>query len=228
MRKYGIRDIKIPDIGNQPPIGSGVSSTAGLKSSHDIDAPAVGNILYIELPYVSNGTDLEDYSATTMVFKRDGTPITLHAEATQYVITQQDIGTLITCDYTRHEQGGFVQPTLVLSTGALVTGSAGWTLGELQVNFDSLIYPTENVYPIIQRHSTEEADSVYKLKSINGTGIDTVAPQAGNIAVFDAGTVYGSGAAKQRFVKGIASYNADTFSYFCRLKIPAATDNFFF
>lgn len=231
MRGIGFRGIRLGNrtLGSSTPISP--SSSLVIKSSSDVDNPAVGDILYFELDYVSSSDKLQDYTSTgtTIVFKRDGAPITLIDEATQYVVTQDDIGAVLSLEVTPKEQGGLVQSALSGTYTNAVTGSASWTLGELQTKFAGLYYPNENVYPRIQRHKAEDSTSVYKIKSINGNSIDVVAPQAGNISSFDAGSnsISGAGSAKLRFIKDIASYNADTFTYFCRFK-AVNIDTFFF
>jgi len=110
-------------------------SSAVLKSTGDVNNPVVGDILYLDVNYVSATTESQDYVNTITDFKRDGVSIALIEDATQYFITQNDIGTLITCELTIHEQDGNVQSVISLTTGANVTGSAVWTLGELQDTF---------------------------------------------------------------------------------------------
>lgn len=193
--------------GNSTP--STPTSSATLKSSGDVALPVVGDVLYLDVNYVSAATDSQDYVNTVIDFKRDGVSIPLILDATQYCITQHDIGALITCDLTIHEQGGNIQSTIVLTTGANVTGAAVWTLGELQTTFDGLYDLSANEYPRIQKHSVDTPTDTYRFKSLSGNSIDMKAPQQGNIFAYDiAGKfINGAGSAKLSWMKPLPFNN---------------------
>jgi len=183
-------------------------SSAVLKSTGDVNNPVVGDILYLDVNYVSATTESQDYVNTITDFKRDGVSIALIEDATQYFITQNDIGTLITCELTIHEQDGNVQSVISLTTGANVTGSAVWTLGELQDTFRA-------VYDL--------RTDTYKFKSISGNSIDMKAPQAGALMAYDTvnNLISGAGAAKLNFMQPIAGWDGSNVSMFFKFTAPA-------
>jgi len=198
-------------------------SSAVLKSTGDVNNPAVGDILYLDVNYVSATTESQDYVNTITDFKRDGVSIALIEDATQYFITQNDIGTLITCELTIHEQDGNVQSVISLTTGANVTGSAVWTLGELQDTFRAVYDLSANEYPRIQQHSTDTPTDTYKFKSISGNSIDMKAPQAGALMAYDTvnNLISGAGAAKLNFMQPISGWDGSNVSMFFKFTAPA-------
>ena len=232
MKGVGFRGYRLNNRnhlgGSTPPPVVPVSSLL-FQSTGDVDSPEVGDVLFFDLNYISLGANLLDTTATVVDFKRGGVSIPLISGATQYVVTQQDIGLILSLEITPIEQGGATQPTLIGTSLDPTTGTAVWTLGELQTSYQALYFPNDNIYPKIQRHRAELDTSVYKIKSLSGNGVDMVAPQASNISDYDTITnsIMGTGAMKLRFIKDIPSYNADNMTYFARFKVPSI-DAFFF
>lgn len=126
-------------------------STATLNSSGDINSPLVGDVLFVEIIYGSSSGTLQDYTNTVLTFKRNGLPIITQSGATQYIISQADIGSTLSVDVEIVEQDGTIQPTITQALGGVVGGS-GWSLGDLQDTFEGLYDLREKVFPKIQLH----------------------------------------------------------------------------
>lgn len=202
------------------------TSSITLLSTGSLSSPSVGDILYFDKDYISTTSNLEDYTSTgtQIVFKRDGVSIPLINGATQYIITQDDIGTVISLEVTIKEQGGSIQPVLTGTTTGVVTGSTTWTIGELQTTYEALYDMTRNDYPAIQRHSTDTPTDVYKVRSLNGTRVDLKSPQQSNIMSFDTTNNYIFGAANGRmqFSQSITNYDGVNASFFFRFTMGSA------
>ena len=194
------------------------ASSITLKSTGDADNPVVGDVLYFSKVYASTDGSLEDYSATTVVFKRDGVAITLLTGAKQYNVVQADIGAELSLEVAIKEQGGTTQDTLTDTCANVVTGS-GWLIGELQDSFEALYDTTRNVFPIIQRHASDEANEVYKLKSLVGNQVDLKAPQLGNIYWYDTDHVTAAGSGRMYFTNPVEGWDGTAGAMFFKVKL---------
>lgn len=195
------------------------NSSLELKSTGDILNPVVGDVLYFEYVYDSIGNSLQDITGSSIVFKSAGTPVSLLSIATQYIIQESDVGNTIELEYTIKEQSGSTQATLQQSTG-VVTGS-GWGLGNIQTSFEAIYELNSLGFPKIQQHDTGSLTDVYKLRSLNGTGVDVKAPQKGNFFSFNIDHIEGVGASRSFFDNPIPNWNGSNATIFFKGTLPA-------
>lgn len=201
-------------------------SLATLGSSGDVNSPLVGDVLFVETVYGSSSGTLQDYTNTVLTFKRNGTPITLQSGATQYIISQVDIGATLSVDVQIAEQDGTIQPTITQTLGGVVGGS-GWSLGDLQDTFEGLYDMRESAYPKLQLYDLVDGIEVARVKNLLGNGQDFKPDQSGqNLKFYSANAGVGGTSGTQRgsLYKPTSNYSSDGVMFF-RFYIPMGIPN---
>lgn len=201
------------------------TSSITLRSTGNVNAPVPGDLLYVETSYVSEGTSLQDYSATSYTWKRDGSPITLDSTATQYMVTAADNGAVISVDVDIVEQDTTAQSTLTASCGGASIGTT-WKIGEIQTNFKALYDCTDNTFPKLQLYDDSDTTSIARIKSVLGNNIDLKPEQNGQIINYNAlGFVSGDANRRNSWLKGIEGFDGSNVTIFFRFKVPDPFDN---
>jgi len=211
---------------NQRSGGAASPSSIEFKSSGDINSPVVGDVLFVEMIYQSMGESLQDYTNTTITYKRDGSPITLQSGATQYILTDSDVGSVFSVEVVVVEQDGTIQPAITSSNTGAVTGS-GWSLGDLQDTFEGLYDMRESAYPKLQLYDLVDGIEVARVKNLLGNGQDFKPDQSGqNLKFYSANAGVGGTSATQRgsLYKPTSDYSTEGVMFF-KFYIPMGIPN---